>query len=137
MTASGALMLAHGVDSTKGPWVHVYPVNLTSSGGGSQTLFDVPTPSNSTGKVMFEIDAIRTDGARHWSIIGGIAFTNAAGTAAVGTQFAINNDDFGEGHGYAVTATASSGNVRISVNDQTDTIRIGAIITRTHRNSTA
>lgn len=133
--ADAASALDFGIDETKGPWAKHYCKAMTSSGGGAgQTLFDVPTESNSAGQVEIKINLVSEGGAATSTIIhAGIAFYNAAGTVTAGTQFTVNNEDFGLGG--AVTLAASGANVRVSFNDGGNTARVRAIIVRTHGNT--
>lgn len=126
-------VLDFGIDEAKGPWRKHFVKAMNSTGGGAgQTLFDVPTVTDTTGDVYVSVQIVANTGVTtSRSIKKGIAFYNNGGTVTVGTEYVDNNQDFGA-FGGSVTLTNSGASVRIQFDDNGTEARVRAIITREH-----
>ena len=132
-TADSTASESFGADATKGPWETRYHRALTTAGGGAaETLIDIPTVSDSSGEVFVQLSCVQSTGAQAFSFRGGIAFNNDGGVLTLGTQYALNADDFGAGTTYAVSFVVSGTNVRVRITDNSVVVRCKAIITRFH-----
>ena len=126
-----------GVDSTKGPWRQTYFKDMTTSGGGVQTVMDVPIPTSCSATIAVRLYTIAPSSLnRVFLAVHELHVSDNAGTPTIQLDQPVIDSDPG-GIGYAISFVVSTTNVRIQINDATNTLRLGCSATIEWRNATA
>lgn len=125
-----------GVDSTKGPWRQTYFKDMTTSGGGVQTVMDVPIPTSCSATIAVRLYTIAPSSLnRVFLAVHELHVSDNAGTPTIQLDQPVIDNDPG-GIGYAISFIVSTTNVRIQINDATNTLRLGCSATIEWRNAT-
>lgn len=137
VTADNTLIQGIGQDKTDGPWKDERSKDFTTGGAGAtETLMDIPIPTNSQMQVTVEIISVAAANAgRGTSYAAKVRCENNGGTCAVGTAAVYHNE--ADGATLTVSYSVSTTNLRISVADDTAVIRVAAFVTRMWRTTSA
>jgi hypothetical protein len=126
-----------GIDSTKGPWRQTYFHSMTTSGGGLQTVLDVPIPTSCSASVSVRLYTIASASlTRVFLAVHELHVRDNAGTPTIVLDQPVIDSD-PAGIGYAIAFVVSGTNLRIQFNDASGAVRLGCSATIEWRDSTA